>query len=459
MNHRHPALVTAAIVTLAATGCSHATAEPTDLKAPTAHPNASDVWPVLECGTASGTGCAPASKRVDLVRPTFSHPTRITNPLMPESSIDTVVQVGVVDGKPFRSETTTLPTTQVVDWYGTKVEVVLSRYTAWLDGKIDENAIDRYAQADDGSVWYFGEDVVDYAHGTAFVTDGTWLAGRDGQPSMIMPAHPKVGDVYRVENITGVVFEELTVKHVGLTMPGPNGPVHGIIQVDEFGVDSSHSTKFLAPGYGEFLTRSPGELEAMAVATPVDSLLGGCPVEIRRILTAAWGTMEYARLEDWPSARFSTNRIRSQLALVRQTQQPPRVMALLERASRQLDAAVARHRVIATQVAAVAVAQATIDLESRYLDPLDVDVARFHLHGQALRVAASQRHLGAVTGEVAALEWFADRLLPRLDDAGKAILQQGLTDVRTAADARNAAAAADLAARLAQSLRNLSGGL
>jgi hypothetical protein len=60
-----------------------------------------------------------------------------------------VVQVGTVEGRPFRSETTTLPGTGVVDWYGQRIPVVLSQYVAYLDGKIEEVAIDRYAQADD----------------------------------------------------------------------------------------------------------------------------------------------------------------------------------------------------------------------------------------------------------------------------------------------------------------------
>ncbi len=52
-----------------------------------------------------------------------------------------------------------------------------------------------YAQADDGSVWYFGEDVFDFRDGAIVVTEGTWLAGRDGPAAMIMPADPQVGDV------------------------------------------------------------------------------------------------------------------------------------------------------------------------------------------------------------------------------------------------------------------------
>ena len=41
---------------------------------------------------------------------------------------------------------------------GTTIDTAIIQYVAYLDGRIQEVAIDRYAQADDGSVWYFGED-------------------------------------------------------------------------------------------------------------------------------------------------------------------------------------------------------------------------------------------------------------------------------------------------------------
>ena len=40
-----------------------------------------------------------------------------------------------------------------------------AEYAAFLDGRIAEIAYDLYAQADDGSVWYFGEDVYNFADG------------------------------------------------------------------------------------------------------------------------------------------------------------------------------------------------------------------------------------------------------------------------------------------------------
>jgi hypothetical protein len=152
------------------------------------------------CGTYDGTGCAPPEKRVDVTRPSFSNSTNITNPLFPISRLRSALLLGHVEGKPFRTETTLLPGTQTVHWDGRDIRVVVSQYTAYLDGRLEEVALDRYAQADDGSVWYLGEDVFDYRNGSVAFTEGTWLAGREGPAAMIMPAHPNVGDVYRTEN-------------------------------------------------------------------------------------------------------------------------------------------------------------------------------------------------------------------------------------------------------------------
>ena len=122
--------------------------------------------------------------------PRFSDPTVVDNTLFPVSQQKAVVFVGHVDGKPFRTEVTLLPFTRIIDWGGQRIETLVSQYTAYLDGRIQEVAYDLYAQADDGSVWYFGEDVADLAKGAIATKEGTWLAGKDGPAQMIMPGRP-----------------------------------------------------------------------------------------------------------------------------------------------------------------------------------------------------------------------------------------------------------------------------
>ena len=135
-----------------------------------------------ECGTYSGTACAPVGTRVDLAEPRFSQPTRITNPLFPIGRLRSAVLLGEAEGESFRAETTLLPGTVTVRWRGQRIAALASQYLAWERGRIKEAAVDLYAQADDGAVWYLGEDVIDYERGAASSTgEAGWRAAK-GRP-------------------------------------------------------------------------------------------------------------------------------------------------------------------------------------------------------------------------------------------------------------------------------------
>ena len=126
-----------------------------------------------------GTACLPIAAeaaRVDRARPGFATPTRITNPRFPVGELTQVLQLGREAGKPLRIEVTRLPRARTIEWDGRRVETVASQFIAYLRGRISEVAVDYFAQADDGSVWYFGEDVANYENGTVADHDGAWLA-------------------------------------------------------------------------------------------------------------------------------------------------------------------------------------------------------------------------------------------------------------------------------------------
>jgi hypothetical protein len=59
----------------------------------------------------------------------------------------------------------------IIEWEGQRVEALASQYNAYPGSRIEEVAYDYYAQADDGSVWYFGEDVFDFRDGAIVVTE------------------------------------------------------------------------------------------------------------------------------------------------------------------------------------------------------------------------------------------------------------------------------------------------
>ena len=423
-------------------------------------PSASSVAPVeaarTVCGTYSGTGCAPTAARVDIAAPTFTDPTSITNPLFPISRLDSAVLLGQVDGKPFRSETTLLPNKGSVTWRGQKVPVLLSQYAAFVDGRLEEVALDRYAQADDGSVWYLGEDVFDYRNGGVAITEGTWLAGRDGPAAMIMPAAPKVGDAFRPEDVTGVVFEELSVKSAGQTVEGPRGPVAGAIVGDELHLDGHLSPKTFAPGYGEFRTVDGRDVEALALAVPIDAIPGPPPLAVSTLTTSAFAVLENARLGDWDAAQPTLRRMTGAWQSLLVDKPPPLIADRMKVSLRALTRAVGARHAGRTEQAALDVARSALDLELRHRPAVQVDIARFHLWAQQLRVDAAAKDLAGVTGDVAVLQWMRDRITASLDPAGLQELDSGLRGLRAAADARNLSAAADHAARLAARLRNLT---
>jgi hypothetical protein len=370
------------------------------------------VAPDAPCVTDGGTTLPTAdpSARVDLAEPVFSDPTAVTNPLFPIGSLSRAVLLGTVDGVPLRVETTLLPYTRTIDWEDAQVEVLVSQYVAWLGGRIHEVALDWYAQGDDGAVWYFGEDVLNYEDGVITDTDGTWLAERDGPSAMIMPASPRVGDVYRPENICGLVFEEVTVKQVGVTVNGPRGPVQGGILVDELHTDGLREDKIFAPGYGEFSTGSGANLEALAVAVPPDALTGPAPAELARLWNGATDAFEAAGAGDWAAATAAADGVSAAWDAFRGAGPvPPMLEARMSGERDALVQAVAARNAAATRQGAINAARTTLDFELRHRSVSEVDLRHVELWARQLLVDAEAGDQAAVMSDIASLKWLRER--------------------------------------------------
>jgi hypothetical protein len=328
------------------------------------------------------------------------------------SKQESVLFLGHVDGKPFRTEVTLLPDTRIVQWEGQRIETLVSQYMAYLGGRIQEVAYDLYAQADDGSVWYFGEDVADFEHGAIVTKEGTWIVGKDGPGAMIMPGDPKVGNAYRTENNPGIAFEPVTVTSVDRTFEGPLGPIHGGMVGQELHMDGKTENKLFAPGYGEFYTSGGGDVEALALAVPTDAAEGPLPAELVTLEQGGTAILDAARSGDWPSATTALGRMKAAWATHGAGEVPTLIrpkmidsLGALDRAVRARDTAQARQ-------AAIDVTQSTLDLELRYRPAYEVNLARFDLWAAQVLVDAAARDDAAVRGDV-----FTPRLYPRWDTA------------------------------------------
>ena len=395
---------------------------------------------------------APESKRVDLSMPNFSDPTHVTNPLFPVSEQDSVLMVGHVDGKPFRTEVTLLPESRIIEWQGQRIETLVSQYTAYLDGRIQEVAYDLYAQADDGSVWYFGEDVADFEDGAIVTKEGTWLAGKDGPAAMIMPSDPNVGDAYRTENTPGIAFEEVTVKAVGKTLDGPLGPVKGGLLAEELHMDGNREGKTFAPGYGEFYTSDGSDVEALALAVPTDALPGPLPDELGDLYGGALHTFDAAKSGDWKAASTAVNKMNAAWKTYRRGKVPKKVEPRINEALAALKAAVDTRDAERTSQAAINVAQWSLDLRLQYRPQAEIDLARMDLWAAQLTLDAAARDAGSVGGDVFTIGYIRDRILNTLDDADVVRVDTEVQQLQVAAAEKDLAAASDAAERLRNTL-------
>ncbi len=399
---------------------------------------------------------APESDRVDIAMPTFSDPTTITNPLFPVSQQESVVLLGHVDDQPFRTEVTLLPETRIIDWAGQQVEVAVSQYVAFLGGSIEEVAYDLYAQADDGSVWYFGEDVFDFRDGAIVVTEGTWLAGKDGPAAMIMPADPQVGDVYRPENAPGFVFEEVTVASVTEALEGPLGPIEGGMLASELHMDGGTEDKFFAPGYGEFSTSGGGDVEALALAVPTDAATETMPTELTTISDGALSVFDEAGSGNWKAASMTVSDVVAAWKANGSADVPRLIEPLMDGAVDALDAAVAARSSARARNAAIEAARLSFDLQLRYRPVTEIDLARMDLWAAQLLVDEAAGNIDGVAADAFAMDYVRDRIWAALDATELARVNTELGEIQVAVVEEEPEAAAEAAGRLRDILAGLA---
>ena len=398
---------------------------------------------------------APESERVDLTMPTFSDPTNVTNPLFPVSLQESVLMLGHVDGKPFRTEVTLLPETRIIEWEGQQVETLVSQYNAFLGGRIEEIAYDYYAQADDGSVWYFGEDVFDFRDGAIVVTEGTWLAGRDGPAAMIMPGDPQVGDVYRTENAPGFVFEEVTVRSTDETLDGPLGPIQGGMLADELHSDGKTEQKVFAPGYGEFYTAGGGDVEALALAVPTDAATEPLPAELATISSGALDVFDAAGSGDWKASSATIREMEAAWETYRAGGVPRLIEPRMNEVLVVLERAVRSRQLVEARNAAVQAARLSFDLQLQYLPATEIDLARLDLWAGQLLVDEAAGDAGGVGADAFALDYVRDRIRHAVDARDLTRINTELGAIQIAVVDEDIAGAAAAAERLRSTLAGL----
>jgi hypothetical protein len=183
--------------------------------------------------------------------PKFSHPKEITNSYLPLGSLKQDILEGTEKGKPMRVERTAKPGSKTFSINGQDVEALIVEDREFINGEIEEVTLDYVAQDDDGTVYYLGEDVDKYRNGKIVAHEGAWLYGKDTKTlGVIMPAHPRVGQKFRSEDVAKVTRENDVVVSLSERASVPAGKFENCLKIKETNSDGETEEKLYAPGVG-----------------------------------------------------------------------------------------------------------------------------------------------------------------------------------------------------------------
>jgi hypothetical protein len=213
--------------------------------------------------------------------PTFGTPLAITNRFHPFPPGGVKVFKGTADGTPSVIVDFYLTTTRTFLVSGTEVPTRTLQETEFEGGVVREISQNFFAQADDGTVFYFGELVDEYEDGVVTGHEGSWLVGGPVQPNdpadagnapapaVFMPANPMVGDTFKPEDLFPLVDETVTVDAVGQNVRTAAGKFTDAIRVTETSQlpDSTRETKWYASGVGVVKGKARGERFALIATT------------------------------------------------------------------------------------------------------------------------------------------------------------------------------------------------
>jgi hypothetical protein len=158
--------------------------------------------------TASAHAAPPSAARSAFDPHNFPAHPLITNPYLPMSPGTTMVYTGFIGPDRQDEKVAYLSTVKVID----QVHVLVVKDSVFVNGALEEIAIDYFAQDFKGNVWYMGEFATTYQNGKVTGHQGSWTGGIGGAvPGRIMLAHPHVGDAYIQESLPGVAEDHAAV--------------------------------------------------------------------------------------------------------------------------------------------------------------------------------------------------------------------------------------------------------
>jgi hypothetical protein len=182
----------------------------------------------------------------------FSHPRDINNPWLPMAMLKADILEGKEGAKKVRIERVAKPDVHKTFQIGNEtVDSLAVEDREYEDGELAETALDYFAQSDDGTVYYLGEEVDEFKKGKLVSHEGSWMLGKDTQkPGVIIPGHPKIGDKFKSEDVSKEINEDDAVVSLSEKVQTPAGGYENCVKVKEKLADGTVEYKYYAKGVG-----------------------------------------------------------------------------------------------------------------------------------------------------------------------------------------------------------------
>lgn len=183
--------------------------------------------------------------------PVFTTPTKVTNAYLPLSALNEDLLQGTEAGEALHVQRTRRPETKTFMIDGQRVPALIIEDRDSVAGGLREVSLDYFAQADDGAVYYLGEDVDVYQNGLVVSHEGAWLFGVNTTAlGVLVSGQPQVGDKYRSEDAPGVTREDDEIVGISETVTVPAGTYSNCLKVKETLDTGEIEYKYYAPNVG-----------------------------------------------------------------------------------------------------------------------------------------------------------------------------------------------------------------
>jgi hypothetical protein len=198
--------------------------------------------PWAAAGTSAHRGYEPVLNPKNFVRV-------INNLYYPLPVGRTLIYRGVRDGRTQTDRVQVTSGTKVLEGITATAVSDVARH----NGKLLEKTTDWFAQDKQGNVWYLGEKTAAFLPNGKVDRSGSWQAGvNDGEPGIVMLAHPQIPEAYRQEFLRGQAEDTAWIISRGGAVKVPFGVLHNVVASLEFtrlepGVIDQ---KIYAPGIG-----------------------------------------------------------------------------------------------------------------------------------------------------------------------------------------------------------------